>query len=126
MNNSKVVLRTYKNLLKELKQGAPSSFGQGNSSSLTFLRSQFRNPPKSLTLQQNLERANEYLFALQSVHKQKALFVKYGVGSFVDEREKLKKISHRVGLELPEFFQQKDERIQKELSNHQNNENQQK
>lgn len=120
MSNKKVV-HLYRSLCREIKRTFHPRVNL-RSTWISLIRKEFRQPITSpSTFETNFTRGEEYLHLLQSKNKQKELFEKYAVGGTIAERDYLRRISQRVGLTIPDFPDEKEKRIRKELQQPNNN-----
>jgi len=110
------ILSIYKKLLREIELYCPKnkSFWRNE------LRAQFKEQKtlhfyhdeqeSNATMQTFLryEQANEAFLFMKNLQHQKKMLETYKIGVFIDEREKLRKSSERVGLRHPKFSDEQD------------------
>ena len=95
----------YKNLLREVERYQPTKDKAKIWKGL--VRRHFQSGDGSLI------QAKEYALLIKSVREQKELLTEYNIGTFVDERERLRRSSARVGLQLPNFAEDFENNFQK-------------
>jgi len=114
MINTIDVARTYRRLLKQINCFCPNSRVQWKDR----IGSLFRRAGSSvghrqqLLLYNQLLQAKESISLMESLQTQKQLFEQYRIGTFTNQREKLRRAAARVGLKMPDFADERDETME--------------
>lgn len=102
---------TFRNFLKTQNQSGSAFTKINNNNSINdqLLKQQQHEQKKLNLTQQEIKTVlQEYTFLLKSIRDQTETFIKYNIGTYVEDRERLEKASRRVGLRLPEFADEKE------------------
>ena len=96
------VIGLYRKLLKEINTYIPSK-------SQHYWRNKLATQFRTKTIASTHE-GSELLYLLKGLTGHKDLLTRYNVGAFIDEKERIRKTTARVGLQLPKVYTDGNER----------------
>lgn len=96
-------LSLYRKVLREVSKSTKTSNFKN------FVSQQWRSKPEA-----GLREGSELLSLLKGLDEHKELMIRYNIGGFVDEREKIRRTGNKVGLQVPKFWDEGEDTVNKE------------